>query len=170
MDLTELPAGPNPPGIVYAVIEIPKGGKNKYEYDRRLGLFRLDRVLYSSVHYPAAYGFVPGTTAGDGDPMDILVMTTEPTFTGCLIEVRPVGLFRMRDEAGEDEKVLSVPVADPGLSHVRELNDIPPHFLKEVEHFFKIYKELEGKKVVTVGWAEREAAEEAIRASIETAQ
>lgn len=170
MDLTELPAGPNPPGILYAVIEIPKGGKNKYEYDRRLGLFRLDRVLYSSVHYPAAYGFVPGTTAGDGDPMDILVMTTEPTFTGCLIEVRPVGLLRMQDEAGEDEKVLSVPVADPGLSHVRELDDLPPHFLKEVEHFFKIYKDLEGKKVVTVGWAGREASEDAIRAAIEAVQ
>lgn len=166
MDLTELPAGPNPPHIVHAVIEIPKGGKNKYEYDRRLGLFRLDRVLYSSVHYPAAYGFIPGTVAGDGDPMDILVMTTEPTFTGCLIEVRPIGLFRMRDEAGEDEKVLSVPVADPGLSHIRELNDLPPHFLKEVEHFFKIYKELEGKQVVTVGWSEREVSEEAIRAAI----
>jgi inorganic pyrophosphatase len=98
--------------------------------------------------------------------MDILVMTTEPTFTGCLIEVRPIGLFRMRDEAGEDEKVLSIPVADPGLSHVRELGDIAPHFLKEVEHFFKIYKDLEGKKVVTVGWDGREASEEAIRAAI----
>ncbi len=163
MDLTKLSAGPNPPCVLYAVIEIPKGGKNKYEYDRRLRLFRLDRVLYSSVHYPAAYGFIPGTEAKDGDPMDILVMTTEPAFTGCLIEVRPVGLFRMRDEAGEDEKVLSVPVADPGLSHVRELDDVPPHFLKEVEHFFKIYKDLEGKEVVTVGWAGRESSEEAIR-------
>lgn len=166
MDLTELPAGPSPPRVLYAVIEIPKGGKNKYEYDRQLGLFRLDRVLYSSVHYPAAYGFIPGTAARDGDPMDILVMTTEPTFTGCLIEVRPIGLFHMRDEAGEDEKVLSVPVADPGLSHVRELDDIAPHFLKEVEHFFKIYKDLEGKKVVTVGWEGREAAEEAVRTAL----
>ena len=170
MDLTVLPPGPNPPRILYAVIEIPKGGRNKYEYDRQLGLFRLDRVLYSSVHYPAAYGFIPGTAAGDGDPVDILVMTTEPTFTGCLIEVRPVGLFHMRDEAEEDEKVLSVPVADPVLNHVRELDDVSPHFLKEVEHFFKVYKDLEGKKVVTVGWAERQAAEEAIRAAIVTAQ
>ena len=166
MDLTLLPPGPNPPEILYAVIEIPKGGRNKYEYDRRLGLFRLDRVLYSSVHYPAAYGFIPGTAARDGDSMDILVMTTEPTFTGCLIEVRPVGLFHMRDEAGEDEKVLSVPVADPGLNHVRELGDVAPHFLKEVEHFFKVYKDLEGKKVVTVGWSEREVSEETIRAAI----
>jgi len=100
MNLTDLPPGPNPPKVVYAIVEIPKGGRNKYEYDPKLGLFRLDRVLYSAVHYPAAYGFIPGTRTEDGDPMDILVMTSEPTVTGCLIEARPVGLLRMQHEEG----------------------------------------------------------------------
>jgi inorganic pyrophosphatase len=166
MNLTQLPSGPQPPQVVYAVIEIPRGGRNKYEYDATLELFRLDRVLYSAVHYPAAYGFIPSTLAADGDPVDILVMTSEPTFTGCLIEVRPVGLFHMQDEAGADEKILSVPTIDPHYHEVRELAQVAPHFLREVEHFFRIYKDLEGKPVETLGWEGRIAAEQAIRASL----
>jgi inorganic pyrophosphatase len=166
MNLTQLPSGPQPPQVVYAVIEIPRGGRNKYEYDATLEIFRLDRVLYSAVHYPAAYGFIPSTQAADGDPVDILVMTSEPTFTGCLIEVRPVGLFHMQDEAGADEKVLSVPTIDPHYHEVRELAQVSPHFLREVEHFFRIYKELEGKPVETLGWEGRTAAEQAIQACL----
>jgi inorganic pyrophosphatase len=166
MNLTHLPVGPHPPEVVNAIVEIPKGGRNKYEYDAQLGVFRLDRVLYSAVHYPAAYGFIPSTEAVDGDPVDILVMTTEPTFTGCLIEARPVGLLRMRDEKGEDEKILAVPTVDPLFQQVQELADLPPHFLQEVEHFFQIYKELERKLVQTFGWESRASAYEAITAGI----
>jgi inorganic pyrophosphatase len=169
MNLTLLPAGASPPAVLNAIVEIPRGGRNKYEYDPALEIFRLDRVLYSSVHYPAAYGFVPGTRADDGDPLDILVMTTEPTFTGCLIEARPVGMFRMRDEKGEDEKVLAVPIADPRYAEVAELTHVAPHFLREVEHFFAIYKELEGKRVETFGWEGRPAACVAIDLAIAAA-
>jgi inorganic pyrophosphatase len=159
MNMHDLPVGPNPPAVVHAVIEIPRGGSNKFEYDVKLGVFRLDRVLYSAVHYPAAYGFIPSTLADDGDAVDILVLTTEPTFTGALIEARPVGMLRMRDEAGEDEKILSVPVVDPRFNQIHELSDVPPHLLREIEHFFRVYKELENKHVETFGWSERTEAE-----------
>lgn len=167
MNLHHLPVGPRPPQIVNAVIEIPRGGSNKYEYDTALGLFRLDRVLYSAVHYPAAYGFIPSTLADDGDAVDILVLTTEPTFTGALIEARPVGMLRMRDEAGEDEKVLSVPHVDPRFAQVTELAHVPPHLLREIEHFFHVYKDLEGKHVETFGWQTRPEAEALIVRSME---
>jgi inorganic pyrophosphatase len=162
-----LPPGPDPPRIVNAVIEIQQGGSNKYEYDPELGVFRLNRVLYSAVHYPMGYGFVPGTMADDGDPIDILVMTDAPTFTGCLIESRPVGLFRMRDEKGEDEKILSVPAVDPRYDTIQELSDIRPHRLREVEHFFAIYKELEDKPVEVTGWQDRLAAYDAIATAVQ---
>jgi inorganic pyrophosphatase len=170
MNLINLSPGPNPPKVVYALVEIPKGGRNKYEYDPKLNLFRLNRVLYSSVHYPAAYGFIPGTLASDGDPIDILVMTSESTFTGCIIEARPIGLFHMQDEAEEDEKILAVPIVDPHYNEIQELTHIAPHFLREIEHFFQIYKELEGKKVETFGWNNREAAERAIGIAMTAAQ
>jgi inorganic pyrophosphatase len=121
MNLTLLSPGPNPPKVVYAVVEISKGGRNKYEYDPELGFFRFDRVLYSAVHYPACYGFIPGTRGEEGDPTGILVMTTEAAFAGCLIEVRPVGLFRMQDEEGKDEKVLAVPIIDPHFAEIPKL-------------------------------------------------
>jgi inorganic pyrophosphatase len=167
MNLKELGPGPNPPRVVHAVVEIHQGGRNKYEYDARHEVFRLDRVLYSSVHYPGDYGFIPGTLAEDGDPLDILVMTTEPTFTGCLLETRPVGLFHMRDEKGRDEKILAVPIRDPRYDQIQEIEHVPPHFLPEVEHFFKVYKDLEGKRVAVLGWEGREAAERTILAAIE---
>ena len=165
MDLHHIPVGPLAPQVVNAIIEIPRGGSNKYEYDSSLGVFRLDRVLYSAVHYPAAYGFIPSTLADDGDAADILILTTAPTFTGALIEARPVGMLRMRDEAGDDEKVLSVPVVDPRFDQVRELADVPPHLLREIEHFFHVYKDLEGKRVETFGWRERTEAEAMIMRS-----
>ena len=121
------------------------------------------------MHYPAAYGFIPGTRAEDGDPVDILVITGEPTFTGCLIEARPVGIFRMRDEKGDDEKILSVPVADPHHNEIEDLAQVRAHFLREIEHFFHIYKELEGKRVETLGWEDREAALSVIHKAINAA-
>jgi inorganic pyrophosphatase len=162
MDISRIPVGPHPPRRIYALVEIPKGGRNKYEYDFEMEAFRLDRVLYSAVHYPAAYGFVPRTKAEDGDPLDILVVTSEPTFPGCVIEARPVGLFKMSDEHGDDVKILAVPMADPHYSQITELDHVAPHFLREVEHFFRIYKDLEGKVVQTRGWDGRSAAERTI--------
>lgn len=158
-DPYQMPVGSAPPRRINAIIEIPRGGQAKYEYDPHLGAFRLDRVLYSSVHYPGHYGFVPGTRAGDGDPVDVLVWGSFESFTGALVEVRPVGMLRMRDEKGDDEKVLAVPVADPRYGQVEEIADVAPHFLREVEHFFRIYKELEGHAVVTLGWEPRVVAE-----------
>lgn len=166
-DLTTLSPGPDVPRVIHAIVEIQQDGSNKYEYDSELGMFKLDRVLYSAVHYPMAYGFIPGTLADDGDPIDIFVMTRSPTFTGCLIEAKPIGLFRMHDEKGEDEKILSVPTVDPRFNEVDSLDDMRPHRLREVEHFFSIYKDLEGKKVDIRGWEGRDSAHQAINDSIE---
>jgi inorganic pyrophosphatase len=150
---------------VNVVVEIPKGSRNKYEFDHTTGRIRLDRVLYSSVHYPADYGFIEDTLAGDGDPLDALVLLEEPTFPGCLIACRPIGVFLMHDEKGEDEKILCVPPADPTWNHVTELEELPPHLLREIEHFFQTYKDLEGKPTATFGWQGRVEAEEVVRAA-----
>jgi inorganic pyrophosphatase len=158
----DLPSGPRPPDEVNAIVEIPRGDRNKYELDKETGLFRLDRLLYSSVHYPGDYGFIPRTLADDDDPLDVLVMVTVPTFPGCLIVVRPLGVFEMRDEKGLDEKVLAVPVKDPLYDGYHELDDVAPHYLREVEHFFAIYKELEGIRTTALGWHGREAARRTI--------
>lgn len=169
-NLTLLPPGKSPPQRIDAIVEIQQGGSNKYEYDPRVGLFRLDRVLYSAVHYPMAYGFIPGTLADDGDPMDILVMTRSPTFTGCIIEASPIGVFRMEDEKGVDEKIISIPVVDPRYTEITSLEDMRPHYLREIEHFFSIYKELEGKEVNILGWEGRQGAYDTIMESIERFQ
>lgn len=150
---------------VRVMVEIPKGSRNKYEWDPEAGAVKFDRMLFSAVHYPTDYGFIPETLAEDGDPLDALVMVYEPTFPGCLIQARPVGLFDMEDEKGRDEKVLCVPITDPQWNHIEALEDVPPHLLREVEHFFEIYKELEEKPVKVHGWADRAAAVEAIEAS-----
>ena len=134
------------------MIEIPKGSRNKYEYDKERNVIRFDRMLFSAVHYPSDYGFIPETLARDGDPLDALVLVWEPTFPGCLIECRPVGMFKMWDEKGPDEKILCVPLDDPLWNHIKKLSDVPPHLLKEIEHFFKVYKELEKKKTGVEGW------------------
>lgn len=138
--------------VVDALIEIPRGSRNKYEYDEETGRFRLDRVLYSSVHYPTDYGFIPETLAPDGDHLDILVIIHEPTFPGCLVEARPVGGLDMEDEAGSDFKVLAVPVGDPRFDQVRQLEDVPNHWLLEIETFFDTYKLLEPKTTEVKGW------------------
>jgi inorganic pyrophosphatase len=146
------------PEVVHAIVEIPKGSRNKFEVDKQTGLFRLDRYLYSSSHYPGDYGFIPQTLAEDGDALDVLVMVNEATFTGCLIEARVVGLFRMKDRGHNDYKVLAVPHSDPLFDDFRDLPDVPHHFTREVEHFFGTYKQLEGVKVETLGWDNAAAA------------
>ncbi|MBM3947677.1 MAG: inorganic diphosphatase [SAR202 cluster bacterium] len=143
---------------VDVMVEIPKGSRNKYEYDTKKKALRFDRMLFSAVHYPSDYGFVVNTMALDKDPLDALVLVWEPTFPGCIMEVKPIGLFRMWDEKGQDEKILCVPVADPLWNHIERLSDVPPHLLKEIEHFFAVYKELEKKKTGIEGWADRDAA------------
>lgn len=161
----DIPAGPNPPDELNVVIEIPRGSRNKYELDKDTGLFRLDRLLYSAVHYPGDYGFIPRTLSGDGDPLDVLLMTTVPTFPGCFVVVRPLGVFLMRDDKGEDEKILAVPEEDPLYDEYRSLQDVAPHYLREVEHFFAIYKDLEGVKTAVLGWQPLEKAREIVQES-----
>jgi inorganic pyrophosphatase len=166
--LHDLAPGANPPDELNLVVEIPRGSRNKYELDKQSGMLRLDRLLYSATYYPGDYGFVPRTEAADGDPLDVVCMVTVPTFAGCLIEVRPIGLFLMDDEKGPDEKVLAVPVRDPLYAEYHDLEDVPPHFLKEMEHFFRIYKDLEEeKKSIVYGWRPRadvaHVVEQAIR-------
>lgn len=165
--LHDLETGPAPPHELTAFVEIPRGSRNKYELDKATGLLRLDRILYAAVHYPGDYGFLPRTLGDDEDPLDVLVMTTEPTFPGCLIQVRPVGVFLMEDEKGGDEKILAVPTADPLRREIRELRDVPSHFLDEVRHFFAVYKDLEGKTVRTIGWEERPRAEQLVTEAID---
>jgi inorganic pyrophosphatase len=138
---------------VTVMIEIPKGSRNKYEYDKKLKVIRFDRMLFSAVHYPSDYGFIPATLAEDGDPLDALVLVWEPTFPGCVIQAKPVGLFKMWDEKGRDQKILCVPIYDPLWNHIKDLSDVPPHLLKEIEHFFEVYKALEKKKTGVEGWA-----------------
>ncbi len=147
---------------VLVFVEIPSGSRNKYEVDKETGTIVLDRMLFTSTRYPADYGYIEGTLGGDTDPLDALVFTGEPTFPGCRIRARPVGLFRMRDEKGPDEKVLCVPLRDPMWSHVQELEDLPVALRAEVEHFFTVYGDLEEKKVGTEGFGGRDEAERVI--------
>lgn len=140
------------------VVEIPKGSRNKYEFDKEKNVIKLDRMLFSAVHYPSDYGFIAGTLGQDGDPLDALVLVTEPTFPGCLIEARPIGLFKMWDEKGPDEKIVCVPIGDPYWNQIEKLEDLPPHLMKEIEHFFAVYKELEEKKTGIDGWEGRDQA------------
>ena len=162
----DLPPGPNPPDTIYAVIEVPKGSRNKYEYSKRAGVIKLDRVLYSSLHYPGDYGFIPGTYFEDGDPLDILVMVNAPTFSGCVIEARPVGVFKMIDRGENDYKILAVPATDPNFHGYTDLKHIPEHFPIEVRHFFMTYKELEKAQVENEGWDDAKEAKSMILESI----
>ena len=152
MNLYHLPSGDRSPELVNAVIEVPGGSSNKYESDHELGVFRLDRVLYSPMHYPGEYGFIPSTYAEDDDPLDILVLMNRPTFTGSVVRARPLGFLEMSDEKGRDQKILAVPVDDPRYDGNRHLDSISRHRLREIEHFFRIYKELEGKKTIVEDW------------------
>jgi inorganic pyrophosphatase len=138
--------------VVDAIVEIPRGSRNKYEFDPASESIRLDRVLFSSVHYPGDYGFVVGTSCGDGDPLDVLILVEEPTFPGCRVRVRPIGVLLMEDEGAADEKLLAVPQSDPRFAEVYDLKDLPHHWLSEVENFFATYKVLEGKPSSTGEW------------------
>jgi inorganic pyrophosphatase len=147
-------------------IEIPKGQRNKYELDHETGRIRLDRLLFTSTRYPSDYGFIEDTLADDGDPLDALVLLEEPTFPGCLILCRAIGMFRMRDEKGLDDKVLCVPATDPRWQHLQDIHDVPEFDRLEIQHFFEVYKALEpGKSVQGAAWADRAAAESEVEAS-----
>ena len=150
------------PSDLVAVVEIPKGSSNKYEWDEELQAIKLDRLLFSSLGYPTDYGFFRNTLAADGDPLDAMIVVSEPTFPGCLIEVKPVALFRMRDENAEDNKILCVPLSDPNWSHIEHLDDLPMTLRDEISHFFSIYKQPEGIAVKVDGWFPREQAVESI--------
>ncbi|NWJ97866.1 MAG: inorganic diphosphatase [Chloroflexi bacterium] len=143
-------------------IEIPRGSRNKYEYDKERQIFKLDRVLYSSVHYPTDYGFIPDSLSLDGDPLDALVIVDNPTFSGCVVDGRPIGVLDMTDEQGHDEKILMVPTHDPRYRHINKLEDIGPHWLREIENFFATYKALEDKWTELVGWEDETRAWEII--------
>jgi inorganic pyrophosphatase len=164
-DYLDLPIGDDAPKVVTAVIEIPLDSVNKYEYDKRLHVFRLDRNLHSPVHYPGDYGFIPQTLAEDGDPLDILILGDSPTFPGCVFKARPIGLFEMLDQGIPDEKIVAFAMGNPRVRDVRNYTDVMPHILREVEHFFSVYKNLEDKRTEVLGWKDRDAAYEIIRTS-----
>jgi inorganic pyrophosphatase len=144
------------------IVEIPKGSRNKYEWDHERDALVLDRFLFSSVVYPTDYGFIPDTLSQDGDPLDVMVCVSEPTFPGCRIDVKPIALFRMEDDKGVDDKVLCVPLSDPAWNTLEELDDLPAQLQQEIEHFFSVYKDLEQKKVKVDGWHSKEEAIEEI--------
>ena len=163
---SHITVGDQSPKTVNAIVEIPKQTSNKYEYDEKLDIIKLDRVLHSPMFYPVDYGFIPDTRSKDGDHLDVMIMTTSPVFTGCLLEVRPIGVLIMTDESGDDEKILAVPLKSPIHDEIQKLSDVPEHFLKELVHFFSEYKRLENGKDVTVkGWLNRKAAYDIIRES-----
>ncbi len=151
------------PDVVF--VEIPSGSRNKYEWDDELGGVTLDRRLFTSMSYPADYGFIEGTLASDGDPLDAMVLVGEPTFPGCRIRVRPVGVFHMADEKGEDEKVICVPLSDPQWSEISDIDDVSKQLRNEIEHFFQVYKDLEDKWTETWGYGNRDDARAVIEAA-----
>ena len=161
----QLPIGDGAPALVNAIIEIPAGGRNKYEYDKKLNIFRLDRNLHSPVHYPGDYGFIPQTLSSDGDPLDVLVLVDAPTFTGCLVEVRPIGLLEMVDSGQKDEKILSVASNNPRFKEMKDFSEVWSHQLLEISHFFTTYKDLEGKRAIVSGWHNAESARRVIQES-----
>lgn len=167
-----LPAGKNPPFEVNCLVEIPKGSSNKYEYDKEMGIFKLDRALYEAVFFPAEYGFIPQTlNIKDGDPQDIMVLSTFPTFTGCLISCRPIGVLRMIDTGKEDYKIIAVSANDPRFEEIRDLEDLTTQGKKEIKNFWENYAELQpNKKIKIEGWARKEKAHEIIEQAIKNFQ
>jgi len=165
-DYLELPVGPNPPEIVNAVVEVPFEGVNKYEYDRKLKVFRLDRSLHSPIHFPGDYGFIPQTTSVDGEALDILVLVDNPSFCSCLLVARPIGVFEMIDNGVKDHKIIAVEDRNPRYAEVREVPGLYSHSAREIEHFFWVYKALEKDQTKPVGWRESERARAIISDSI----
>ncbi|MFC3526113.1 inorganic diphosphatase [Marinococcus halophilus] len=152
---------------VEVLIEIPTGSQNKYEYDKDKGVFKLDRVLFSPMFYPAEYGYIDDTLALDGDPLDVLVLVTNPTFPGCVIDARVIGYLNMIDDGDEDQKLLAVPTEDPRFEGVTTLDDVPQHKLDEISHFFQTYKELEKKTTKIGGWENEAEAAKLVQESID---
>lgn len=167
MFMEHISPGPDVPRRIHVIVEIPKGSQNKYEFDKTLGVLRLDRVLFSPMVYPGEYGFVPQTLALDGDPLDALVFVTNPTLPGTLIESRPIGVLEIIDQGEEDDKILCVPVSDPRFNHMKDITDLEKPFLDEIAHFFTVYKELEGKKVEVKGWHDAAEAMRIIERCVE---
>ncbi len=161
--LYDIDPGPDCPEIVRMIVEIPQNSANKYEYDGALGVFRLDRALYSPLHYPGDYGFIPGTLADDGDPLDVLVLVQQPSYPGVMIEIRPVGVLNMVDSNENDQKVLAVPNRNPRYDQIHTMDQIFAHVRREIEHFFSIYKELEGRVTTMEGWGGPREARKAIQ-------
>ena len=169
MDVSKIPTGKNPPSDINVVIEIPQGSGVKYEVDKESGALVVDRFLFTPMAYPAAYGFIPGTLADDGDPADALVLVPAPVVPGTVVRARPIGVLKMEDEAGSDEKIICVPHdrVHPAFSHIESIDDLPEITRAAIEHFFERYKDLEKDKWVKVtGWADRAAAEEVIEQSM----
>ncbi len=162
-----LPLGERAPDTINVIVEIPSGSRNKYEYDKALDIFRLDRALHSPVYYPGDYGFAPRTLALDDDPLDVLILVSEPTFSGCLVVARPIGLLNMLDDGKSDDKVLAVPVGEPEYAEVFNYTQIFPHQLRKIQHFFDTYKTLEGKITSTGGWSDAAEARRIIAESAE---
>ena len=169
-NLYEIPAGADAPEIVNVIIEVPRNSSNKYEYDKEYGVIKLDRVLYASMSYPGDYGFIPSTLGGDGDPLDVILLSTHPFHVGVMVEARVVGVLVMRDDKGEDEKILAVPANDPRWDDRVTLADVQQHRLAEIEHFFAEYKTLEGKAVETRGWRDKPEAMKIITQAIARAK
>ena len=165
--LHDLPVGDNPPKMINAVIEVISGSRDKYEYNWEWEAFVLDRVLHSSVVFPVEYGFIPQTWFHDNDPLDIMILSYEPLEVGCVVKVRPIGLLIIEDEEGEDPKILSVPTSDPRFQGFKNLSDVHPHLLREIQEFFETYKRLEPKKWVRLkAWKDAEGAMKLVEYSI----
>ncbi len=162
----DIPPGIQAPNIINVIVEIPKGSQNKYEYDKTNNVIKLDRVLYSPLHYLGDYGLIPQTLSDDGDPLDVLVLMTNPTYPGILLEARPIALLKMKDTQETDDKILCVPISDPRFASYNDVTDVEEHVLKEISHFFQVYKDLEGKKVLVVGWGTEEEAKRIITDAI----
>jgi inorganic pyrophosphatase len=169
-NLYNISAGKNAPEIVNVIIEVPRNSSNKYEYDKENGVIKLDRVLYASMSYPGDYGFIPSSLGGDGDPLDVVLLSTHPFHVGVMVEARIVGMLVMRDDKGEDEKILAVPANDPRWDDRVQLEDVQQHRLAEIEHFFAEYKSLEGKAVETRGWRNKLEAMQTITEALERAK
>lgn len=158
----QLSIGSKAPEVCQALIEVPRGSQNKYEFDKGQGIVKLDRVLFSPMFYPCDYGFFLETLGGDGDPLDVLVMVTNPLFPGVAVDVRPIGVLVMSDDKGQDEKILAVAKDDPRMKHINDLNDVPEHVRNEIAFFFEHYKILENKETKIDGWQDATAAKKLI--------
>lgn len=170
MDMTRAPAL-TADGHVNVFVEIPRGSRNKYEYDPALGVIALDRVLYAAVHYPTDYGFVPSTRGGDGELLDALLLIEEPTFPGCLVQARLLGALTIESSSGAPEhKLLGVPVREPRFAGYRDIPDVPEHLLREIEHFFAVFKQLEGSHIGVRGWGDAGRARAVLDEAIRTAE